>query len=87
MEELQLFGVKAAMILASVNYGIRLVTGNPGSYQRHSQPGTEVRIYRHIGYKKPGRVLEDKYNFKIFWQKRLLTEMGMSGGCGDGDGG
>lgn len=30
-------GVRAAMILASVNYRIRLVTGNPGSYQRHSQ--------------------------------------------------
>ena len=30
-------GVRAAMILASMNCGIRLVTGNPGSYQRRSQ--------------------------------------------------
>lgn len=30
-------GVRAAMILASMKCGIKLVTGNAESYQRHSQ--------------------------------------------------
>ena len=58
-------GVRAAVILASMNCGIRLVTGNLGS-SRDVLSRTEVRIYRHSGYRKYWRVVEDKYNFKKF---------------------
>lgn len=76
-------GVRAAVIFASVNCGIRLVTRVlPETFSAGQKSGfTDILVTGNTGgYWKTNTTLKN-------FSKRLLTEMGMSGGCGDGDGG
>lgn len=73
------------MILASMNCGIRLVTESgvlPETFSAGQKSGfTDILVTGNTGgYWKTNTTLKN-------FSKRLLTEMGMSGGCGDGDGG